>query len=320
MDPTLQAILDQLGLRLDSGATATLLRQLEYVKSQTYDVLYPTLKARMFFPVTNEAGPGAEVIVYRQWDHVGMAEVIANYADDLSLAEATVGEFFQPVKSLGKAYQYSIQDLRRAALSGNQLDMRRARACREAHERTVDDIAAVGRAKHKMRGILNHPNIPVQTAATDGTSTRWVQGRTTPKSSALIQKDMHTAVNTVRSNTREIHSPETVLLPTFEFGYIAQAPVAVDNQTNILRSFLENNPFVQNIDSWYKLDTADVAGTGPRMFVYTRSPDVMTLEIPQDFEQFPPEARNLAFVVNTHSRIGGMIVYRPLANIYVDGI
>ena len=57
------------------------------------------------------------------------------------------------------------------------------------------------------------------------------------------------------------------------------------------------------------MDFADAAGTGPRMLTYQRDPEILELIIPQDFEQFPPQARNLAFVVPCHARIGGVVTH-----------
>lgn len=325
----LQLILHQLGVerhlppgvRLDAKFTAALDQQLEYVRAQTYDIKYPQLKARKLIPVDTSVDSGAESVAYYQWDDYGMAEIIANFADDLSMVDTLAEKFTSPVHSMGKGYQYSIQDLRRAAMAGNQLDTRRARACRRAVERKIDDVAATGEAKGKLKGMINHPNVTILTAANDGTATEWVTGRATPKSAALIKKDMHDAITHVWTTTKQVHTPNTIVLPTTEYGHISQAPVGTDNnQMTILESFLKNNPNVDMVDFWYKLDTADAAGTGPRMMVYERSPEVLELVIPQDFEQLPPQARNLAFVVPTHARIGGVVLYYPLAMVYMDGV
>jgi hypothetical protein len=318
MNP-LSQILFSMGIRLDDKYTAALEKQLEFVKSRTYDVKYPELKARQLLPIDNSVDPGAETMAYEQWDEYGMAEVIANYADDLGLVDVLAQRFVSPIVSIGKGYQYSVQDLRRAAMAGNNLDARRAGAARRAIERRLDEIAAFGDSKSKLLGFLNHPNVPSYTAATDGTSTRWVQGRGTPKAAQLIQKDMHVLVQNVRSLTKEVHTPNVLLLSTFEFGYLAQTPVDTTNQTTILRAFLANSPFVQNIDSWYKLDQA-AAGSLPRMVAYQRDPEVIEFVIPQEFEQLPPQARNLAFVVPCHARVGGVKFYYPLSAAYMDGI
>jgi hypothetical protein len=320
----LELILETLGLtadaRWDAKYTAALDLQLEELRAQTYDIKYPELKARKLVPVDNSVDPGAEAVAYHQWDDVGMANIIANYADDLPMVDALAEKFTQPIHGMGDAYQYSVQDLRRAAMAGNQLDTRRPRAARRAIERRIDDIAATGHAKGNLKGLINHPNVTILSAANDGTSTRWVTGRSPAKAPDLIKADMHAAVTNIWTVTKQVHQPNTILLPTVEYGHISQQQVGTENQTTILQSFLANNPFITMVDFWYKLDTADAAGTGPRMVTYQRDPEVLQLVIPQDFEQFPPQAKNLAFIVPCHARIGGVQVYYPLAIVYTDGL
>lgn len=316
----LQLILNQMGLRLDAKYTAALDLQLEHVRSRTYDIQYPELKARRLIPVDTSVDPGAETVAYYQWDSYGIAEIVTNFAGDLSLVDAKAEKFTSPVHSIGKAYQYSVQDLRRAAMAGNELDQRRARAARRAIELEIDEIASVGDAKAKLSGLFNHLNIPVSAATSDGTSTRWVGGRTTPKAPELVKKDMNDAVTAIRVATLETQSPDTIILPTTEFSYINDTSINNVLDNTILQSFLKNSSWVKNVESWHKLNTADATGTGPRMLVYKRDPEVLELVIPQDFEQFPPQARNLSFVVPCHARIGGVVVYYPLALRYMDGI
>jgi hypothetical protein len=315
-----ESLLEQIGLRLDAKYTAALDQQLEFLRTKTYDVQYPELKARKLIPVDISVDSGAETISYQQWDSYGMAEIIANYANDLPMVDVKAEKFSTPVVSLGEAYQYSIQDLRRATMAGNSLDMRRATAVRRAIELKIDAIAATGDPKTQLKGLINHPNVAILTAATDGTSTRWVGGRTTPKAPELIKADMNTTVSAIRVATLETQSPDTLLMPTTEFAHISDTSINNVTDISILKSFMNNGSWVTNVDSWYKLATADAAGTGPRMDCYRRDPEILQLVIPQDFESLPPQAKNLTFVVNTHARIGGVVVYYPLAIEYMDGI
>lgn len=318
----LELVLEQIGLgelRKDAKYTGALDLALEHLRAATYDIKYPTLKARSFIPVDGSVDPGAETYAYHQWDAVGIGEIISNYSNDLSLVDAMAEKFTAPVHSIGKAFQYSIQDLRRAAMSGNQLDQKRASAARRAIELKIDDIAAVGDAKSKLKGFINNENISVLTATTDGTATTWVRSGVN-KAAAYVQADMADCVTEIENTTKGVHSPNTIALPVEEFAYIKQAPVDSTNQTSILKNFLANNPSITMIDSWYKLALADAAGTGPRMVVYQKDPEVLELVIPQEFEQFPPQARSLSFVVPCHARCGGVAVYYPLACVYMDGI
>jgi hypothetical protein len=298
--------------RLDAAETAHLSRQLEHVKSKTYDVRYPALRARDFIPLSTEVDPAAETIVYQQWDEVGTAKVIANYADDLPMVDAFSKEYTSKVHSTGAAYQYSIQDLRRSAKAGSQLDVKRAQAARRAIETVIDEIAANGMEEGGLRGFVNHPNVTIVVPTTGA----WLGGVTTPMQ---IIADLNKLVAAVVNGTRSIFKPNTIVMGTSLFVHLAQTFVdaAGQNTTTILRAFLSQNPWIRNIDEWDKLDTAAEDG-GPRVVCYLRDAEVCELEIPLDFEQLPPQARGLAFVINCHARVGGTKVYHPLALAYMD--
>jgi hypothetical protein len=324
MDPLLrllQQMAQSIGLRLDAGETATLNQQLEYVKARTYDVRYPTMIGRSLVPEDTSIPAAAETVTYEQWDHYAIAELLTNYSTDFKEVGVSVKEFTSRVHGLGNFYSFSIQDLRRAMMSGARLPERKAKAARRGIELAIDDIIAFGHPQTQMKGLLNNSNVTILTAANDGTATEWVTGRTTPKTPALIQKDMAQTVTYVWTTTKQIHRPNTIVMPTVEYGHISQTAVGSDNnQTTILSNFLGNNPAIGQIIPWYKLDTADAAGTGPRMLSYEKTDEVLDLALPVDFEQFPPQAVKLSFETYCHARIGGVKMYYPLAVVYMDGV
>jgi len=47
---------------------------------------------------------------------------------------------------------------------------------------------------------------------------------------------------------------------------------------------------------------------------------VAALQIPQDYEEFDPQLDGLVFKVPCHQRVGGTIIYYPIAVLYMDGI
>lgn len=307
------AMLAALGLdsefRGDSAATAALSRQLEHIKSQTYDILYANMKARQFIPVSTEVDPGAETIVAREWNHTGMAEIIANYSDDLPLVDAFVAETSIRVQTLGSAYEYTRLDMLRAGKAKSDLPKRRAAAARLAIERRIDRIASIGDASTGLRGLLNHPNVPLVVLPTGG----W--GAATADQ---IMADMHHLAQSVVTVSLEVHAPDTMLLDTVSFGIVNTRPVGTDNKNTILKTFLENSPYIKNVDQWIRLNTADAAGTGPRIMVYHRDPMMVELEIPMEFEQLPPQARNLSYITPCIARVGGVVFHYPLSAAYAD--
>lgn len=301
-------------LRADSNETAVFLRQLTAIITRTFDRKYADLKARRFIPVNGEVPPGAESFVWRSWDWSGMAKIISSFADDLPMVEVIAGEQAQAIKSLGDAYGFDIQSMRAAAMAGTPLDQKRANAVRKAMENAVEVIAAVGNAAAGLPGFTNNPNVPLLMAPGQITG-GWLSA-----TSDQILDDLHTIANTMVTTTLEAFKPDTLLLPVNRYSHIATKRMSQYDSTTILRAFLDSSPYIRNVDSWGFLDKADAAGTGPRAIAYGRSPDNVELFIPSEFEQLPPQWRNLAAVIPCHMRIGGVVWYYPLAGIYVDGI
>lgn len=301
--------------RFDAADTAILARKLEYVKAQTFDVKYQSFKARNLIPLATDVDPAADTIVYGQWDQYGMAKIISNYADDLPRVDVLAKEYRTPVKSLGAAYGFSIMDLRRARLANVQLDTKRAAAARRAIESRIDYIAAYGDSETGLPGFLTNTNV-AETALPTG---NWIAGAVSP---TLMLADLHALVDAAVNAGNDVFYPDTLILPSREFARIAQTFMSTDNTTTVLRAFLNENPYIRNVDFWHRLNAVPIVGGGTRKLavVYTRSPEVCTLEIPQEFEQFPPEARGLAFEVPCHARIGGTVIRYPVAVRYGTGI
>lgn len=300
---------------LDANESMFFARELETIKARSYDKKYPALKAISLIPVSTEAGPGAETITYESYDTVGIMKIIANYADDLPRADVKGEEFVSKVKSLGGSYGYNIQEVRNAIKAGKPLQQRKADAVRKANAQAENRIGWFGDADAGLLGLLNQPNIPTATS---------------PKTFAAATVDevlgyLNDIVTDVIETTLGIEVADTLLLPIAQFAYIQKTARSTVSDTTLLQFFLANNPSITQIE-WVN-ELKQVAplpsgGAGPAdlMMCYRKDPEVLTLEIPQPFESFPAQERNLEFVVPAHSRIGGVIVYYPLACNIVEGI
>ncbi len=308
----LGTVLAAINWKEDAKYTAVLARQLEHLKTKVYDVIYPQFKARQLIPVSNEADPGAETITYQQWDSFGMATWISNYGDDLPLVDALTEDFTSKIKGMGVAYQYSVQDLRRSALSGTSLPEKKARATRRFIEQKIEDVAATGEAVLNILGIANNPNVALITPTTGTWSTA---------TAAEMIADLDKLVFSIILLTAETYPPTRIVLPLALYNIIARKRLSTTGDTShtVLQDYIDSSPSVTEIIPWNKLATANAAGTGPRIIAYTPDPDVLSLEIPQEYEQFPPQAKNLAFVVNTHARTAGVLMPLPMAVAYMDG-
>jgi hypothetical protein len=293
-------------------------RELEFVKQQTYDIKYTELKATRMIPVSTAAGPGAESIVYEQYDSVGIMKIIADYADDLPRSDVKGKEFITPVKSLGGGYGYSLQEIRASMKAGKRLETRKANAARKSYDQRVNNIAwkADGSAAYGgLTGFFYNANTTKSPAPTGTWSTA------TPDQ---IIADVNFAINNIKTVTKGVESANVVMMPVEQMALISSTPRSSTSDTTILEFLRRVHPGVtfEELVECDAVDPAPSGGAAPTdlLIAYRRDPNNLTLELPQLFEQLPVQRRNLEFVVNTHARIAGVIMYYPLSVHIVEGI
>jgi hypothetical protein len=302
--------------RLDSGESVFFSRQLEHIKSEVFEQDYPELKARQLIPVSFEADPATESITYRMYDKVGIAKIIADMADDLPRIDVKGREYTSVVRTLGAMFGYSIHELKAGRKTGFPLDRRRAEDTRESALRLENKLAFEGDANYGLQGFLDHPNATSVTVLNDGTGTSkaW-----STKTADQIIRDLNQIANTPISVTKGIETPDTMIMPIEQYTLIASKKIGVDSNMTVLKFFLESNPFIKNV-TWLT-ELKDIGGAGvDRCLVYRRSPNKLTMEVPQEWEMQPPQEVGLNFNVPGYSRFGGVIVYKPLSIAYADDI
>ena len=301
-------------IRLDAGESAFFLRQLEYIKARTYDQKLKTLKAKTLIPVSTEANPAAENITYRRFDAVGVAKIIADYAQDFPRADVYGTEQTIKIHGMGSAYGYNIMEIRRAAMAGLSLQQRKANAARRAIEEKSDSIAWTGDSEYNIQGFIDYPSISEYTVPNPGSGTEWIN-----KSALEILADLNGIVFGVIDSTNGVEAPDTMLMPIAQYNLISGTPIGDNADKTIKMFFLENNGYIKTIEWVTELKGAGAGGTD-RFMVYPRDEEHITLEIPQMFEQFPPQQKGMEFEIMCHERTGGVIMYYPQSVAYGDGI
>ncbi len=301
--------------RLDAGESIFFAKELETIKSRSYDVRYPMLKQREVIPVSFEGDPASTTITYNQYDQVGMAAIVSDYATDFRNVEVSGKQFTAQVKSLGAAYQYSIMEVRAAAKTGKPLVQSKANAARRAIMQLERDIAFWGDTQAGLQGWLSNANIPDVTLAHGA----WLDPDQTP---ANILTDMNNLANSVISTSKSVETPNTMLMPIDYYTFVSTTPRSDGSDMTILNYFLENTPFIDSVDWLAELAAANSGGhlSDDTAIVYDRNPEKFSLEIPQELETFAPELRGMAFKVAVHERCGGVIMPYPLSQAKTDDI
>lgn len=287
-------------------------RQLEYIRPQVFETAYADIKYPTILPVTSEAGPGAQQFTYRVMDSTGKFDFIADNADDLPRSDVSQVEKSITFRSIGGSFGYTVQELRAAQMANVALEQRRAAAVRRAYEEKVEDIAMFGDTSTNLTGFFNHPTVDIVTAD------KWFDTAsiTTAEMLELLNYGSTAIVNV--SQMKE--QPDTLLMPWIDYQKLTSTRNSDSSDLTVLEYFLRTNPYIRNVEPILQLDSSKTTGklNTRRMVFYKRDPEKVQLHISQPLELFPPQQRNLQFIVPAHARVGGVALYYPKSAIYVQ--
>ena len=298
------------------GASLFFARQLDYVKSRVYNRKFPDINPDLLVPDSTDTPEWAETISVQSYDSVGMAKIIANYADDLPRVDVRAMVQLVPVKTLGDSYGYNVNEIRASRAIGAGLDVRKAEAARRAIDLKIARIKMIGDDDYGLFGLFNYPNILEIIFGAGGPP-----GTTTGNWDTLTGEQIYLNMNAMMfafmQQTLGVHRANFMAMaPT---AYNAASTRFFNNQANPFPStaldlFRRMHPGVrvENIIE------CQGAGTGANLgrdviFLYELNSENLAHEYVMPFTQLPPEARNLEFVTNCLARSGGVHIYYPLA-------
>jgi hypothetical protein len=300
--------------KLDRNESAFFSRELESIKTRTYDAKYKELKAFSYIPISTTAGSGVSQITFRRFTGVGFAKIIADYGKDFSRVDVYGEEDSVKVVPIGVSYGYNIKEIRESIRSGKNLDARRAATARRAADQKINELALFSDPKAGTRGVIDYPGITEQTLPADGTggSKSWKT-----KTVDQVLRDINIITDGIMIPTNGVEVPDTLLVPLEIYNFLANTRLG-DNVTTLLKYIIDNNPHIKKIDWLTELAHAGAGGTG-RILCGKFDEEHLTLEIPQAFEQFDPELKGMEYTVACHCETAGVIVYYPMAFCFADG-
>lgn len=315
------------GIRFDSADAASIYmaRELDAVKTKSYDKKYPRFNALIIFPVNSDANPGAETITFYTYDMEGFAKIIHDYATDLPRADANGQSHTVPVFGVGVEYGYSNQDLRAARMAGKPLDAKKAEAARFQNDNVTNKIAWAGDAASGLLGVLSTAqNIPVFniTAGATSNKTKWLE-----KTADEILADVKAMYAQVSQTTMDVERPDTLVLPTDVYTALSMTRIP-DTDETVLSFVQKHAPYLKEIVSAAELNAnstetnpyAAVSNGSGVALLFTNDPDKLELNIPLAFTQGQVERRGLEVVIPCESRVAGVIVFYPLSALVAVGV
>lgn len=296
-------------------------RQLEFIEAHTYDTLYPDLEARDAFGVDTTGGAGINTLTYRSYNHVGKAQVINARATDLPKSSISGIEVSIPVKSVGTAFDYDIDEVESAAVTGLPLETRKANAATRGYEQYVNSAAWYGDAANGFVGFFENPDITKATVAAgkDG-STQWMK-----KTPAEVIADLTVATSAMYSSTLKIMRPEEIWMPVEHEQYIFNTARSEQSDMTIGKFFIANNQFINSREKIKGLNAIKGHGQGGSdcFVVVCRSAQgnkTFRLREPLPLTWQPVQLHGLIYEVPGRGRFAGFQAMYPAAISINSGI
>ena len=306
------------------AASVFFARELDFVKSQSYDVEYPEFTALSLFPMSSEVDPGAETVTYYSYDKTGLAKIISNYATDLPRADVKGKPATAIIKSLGDSYGYSIQEMRASRMAGKSLDTRKAEAARYQIDYLNNKIAWNGDAETGLKGVLSTDNdVPLYTVANGAKgTTSWAD-----KTEDEILADITGMLKQMATVTKKVEKPDTLALSSDAYIEIQNKRIE-GTATTVLKYIQDNIPDIKQIVSCPELD-ADSVETNPYAaasdgkavaLLFKNDSRKLSIENPLPFMQYPIQTQGLEVVVPCEARTAGAMIYYPMSLLIAVGV
>lgn len=299
------------GVKSDAAATAGIwtASELHKIKSAAYEKEYPAGSALKVFPVTNELSDTDRTFEYQVFDKVGIAQIIADYTDDLPTVDALMTSEFGKVFRLGNAFLISIDEIKAGQRTGKSLSTRKASAAQLAHDQLVNRLVFKGSRPHKIVSVFDHPNLTKVNA-----TTKWLDGDT--KHPEAAENDLEHAIELLETQTKGQHRATHILIPPSMRKVLnVRMP---ETSMSYLQYFQQQNAGI-TIEAISELE--DIDGTGKKgVLVYEKDPMNMSIEIPEAFNMLPAQPKDLHFKVPCTSKCTGLTIYRPLTLVMIVGV
>lgn len=306
----------QLGFRADAATGVIFAQQLQAMSNRIREKAYPQFKGKNLLPMQNEAPFGAEEFAYVVADRVGMLKHITNYADDLPNIEVTGEKMVVNIRAFGGSIIYSVFEIAKATVAGMNIVDRKGMAIRNAAEQKLDQIIWVGDAETGLTGLYNAPNVTTRTApnGATGSSSTWAT-----KTAEEIYADLVYPITQQATDTLGAERPDTVVMTSASYER-ARTTFFTDNTgENAMERFKKSYPEI-TVETVEWLGPQGTGQANSAMIHYRNDSEKLGVEVPKPFTMMPPEARNLATVVDGYLATAGVVVYFPLSVTVTNGI
>lgn len=281
-------------------------RMLDYVKTTTYELQLPSINADRLVPDDTSIPEWAETVTQTTYDAVGMAKIIANYADDLPRADVRGAQRLFRVRTLGDSFGYNVNEIRASRATGVGLDARKAAAARRAVDLKIALIKLKGDLDYGLYGLFNHPNLPAFVFP--------VAGAWSGLTGDQLYQNLVAMANGYYNQNLGVHTANALCLAPVAYQAVSSKFMTATvggYPVTPLSVFQANYPGV-TVENVFECAGASASGKDIAL-MYERNAANISHGLVMPFTQLPPEARNLEIITNCLARSAGVQIFYPLA-------
>ena len=222
---------------------AFLTPQLHRIETEVYMRKYPSFDFSSLMFVNTDGDMWDVGTVFYSMDQVGKAEFLSGKGFDMPYASTLMNQHNHGYHLAGIGYEWTVQEMQRAAKLGRSLSSDKAMAADQAAQAFLFSVAMTGNtpgttsSEKNWTGLVNNGSAPSAQVANDGTGSSRLWSAKTPDQ---ILRDINEALEAVTTGTKETHAANTLLLPTSSFQQIARTRMS-DGDSNTVMTFIKAN-------------------------------------------------------------------------------
>jgi len=304
-------------IRLDAASIGAFQRQLEDIESNIdrEDLADLPFADGRIVPLDIQNKEWALTTTYRRITKVGAFRLMRTYATDIPMINLLSEEFTQRIYSWIGGYFLSDDDIAASLHAGDiSIEAEDVQGVAEAAHQQLNELIAFGDRSLGMTGFVNNPY-----AMYSFSPARLMAG--TPAETCLaILNDGSTAIVEA---TQQIEKPDTLLLPVRQYNYLTTTKdsngIGGNIGWSILKQFLENSPYIKNVEPLNELAGAGVDGTDIAIF-YCRKPAKVKAKIMYPMTWKDLQRKGMGYERPAKFKYAGISCRRPMSIHLVGGI
>ena len=302
--------------RLDSDDGLVFARQLEEIDPRRFEVIKKPLDVWKRLLPTKGFTPGTDRITYRVRDFTGLAELNspANVTE-IAIADASAQEASNNVHAWNLGYNYTAQELRKAAMAGIALQTDKVIAVERGYQERLQTVMLTGNTQLGLEGLFNHTGVTNSVVADGATATDITWTASTTKTPSEIVDDIADMTSDIAVATRGRYgmSGMTIAVPIEQFKYLGTRRMEAGTDTTIMQFVLQNDAFgIERFEPIFELAGIGTGSTDLAL-AYPMDAEVVEAQVAEQILWSPMEIRGRGFQFGSEMEFGGVVVRFPVA-------